>query len=81
MSRPPIKHIGIMRALCDGRKRANLRTDMSAEEYRRLGTPPALLSDEEPYRVCRACIKLAGDWRFLTWGKRRKPPRADRGRS
>lgn len=69
----PIKHIGIMRALCDRRRKANLRSDLGADRYRQLGVKERFRG-EEPYRICPSCIKCASDWRFLTWGKSRKPP-------
>ena len=55
-----IKHIGIMHALCDGRKRADLREDLGVERYRGLGVKERL-RDQEPYRICPECIKVVGD--------------------
>jgi hypothetical protein len=58
-----IRHIGIGRAFCDGRKRAMLRTDLGADRYRRLGLKERF-TGEAPYKICRACIKRAGDWKW-----------------
>lgn len=52
----PIKHIGIMQAICDRRRNANLRSDLGADRYRQLGVKERFVG-EAPYRVCPACIK------------------------
>lgn len=61
----PIRHIGVCRALCDGRKRASLREDLGAERYKQLGVKERF-KDEAPYRICPECIKRVGDtaWRL-----------------
>ena len=55
----PLKHIGNLMAICDRRKRANLREDLGAERYKQLGVKERL-EGETPYKVCPRCIaKLA----------------------
>lgn len=74
----PIKHIGIFRALCDGRKRAMLREDLGVERYRTLGVKERL-EDQEPYRICPACIKVVGNPHLVVARmKRRRTRAADR---
>lgn len=52
----PIKHIGILRAICDRRRNAYLRTDLGADRYRQLGVKERHVG-QAPYRICPACIK------------------------
>lgn len=70
-----IKHIGIMRALCDGRKRASLREDLGADRYRQLGISERL-RDQAPYRICRACIKRVTNLNFMVnrWRTKNRRP-------
>lgn len=58
------RHIGIGRALCDGRKRAELREDLGPERYRLLGVKERF-AGQEPYRVCAACIKRVADVKWM----------------
>jgi hypothetical protein len=44
-----------MRAICDRRRAAYLRTDLGAERYRALGVKERF-KNEAPYRVCAKCI-------------------------
>lgn len=60
----PIKHIGLMRALCDRRKRAYLREDLGVDRYKVLGVSE-LFVGEAPYRICARCISRVGNWRWM----------------
>lgn len=51
----PIKHIGIMYAICDRRRNAHLRTDLGVERYKQLGVKERF-KGEAPYRICPRCI-------------------------
>ncbi len=71
----PIEHIGIPRALCDGRKRAYLRSDLGEDRYKQLGVSERF-KDQAPYKICAACIK-ALPTQYL---KRRRAPLPQRER-
>ena len=60
----PIKHIGINRALCDGRKKAHLREDLGVDRYKQLGVKERF-KGEAPYKICPACIRRVGDSQFM----------------
>lgn len=57
LSELPTRHIGILRAICDRRRKADLREDLEVKRYLRLGIKERLLG-EAPYKVCRACIHM-----------------------
>jgi hypothetical protein len=67
----PVRHIGEIFALCDRRKRANLRPDLGAERYRQLGVKERFVG-EAPYRVCPACIKRSDRWYEYAHAARKK---------
>lgn len=75
----PIRHIGIFSAICDRRRKANLRTDLGEERYRQLGVKERHLG-EAPYRICPKCIgKLPTLWKDeMRYRKRRDRKVADR---
>lgn len=60
----PIKHVGIHRALCNEKLRAELRPDLGAERYRQLGVSERF-KNEDPYRICKNCIRLADKWHVV----------------
>lgn len=71
----PIRHIGLMQAICDRRRTADLRTDLGADRYRQLGVKERFVG-EAPYRVCPACIK-ALPFQYLPRKRRRVDRKAE----
>ena len=75
----PIKHIGIIQAICDRRRSANLRTDLGEERYLQLGVKERHRG-EDPYRICPECIaKLPTLWKDERLYRRRRDRRASTG--
>ena len=76
LEREVVRHIGIMRALCDRRKHASLREDLGVERYRILGIKERF-KGEAPYRICPACIKRVVSWKWMLkhGGTMKRPPR------
>lgn len=71
----PIKHVGIFAALCDGRKKANLRDDLGVERYKQLGVKERHLG-EAPYRICPECIAAVPNaWKILSQRRARRDRR------
>ena len=53
----PVKHIGVLHALCSRNLLANLRDDLGSARYRRLGIKERYVG-ERPYRICKRCIAV-----------------------
>ena len=56
MPRKKIRHIGVIRALCNPKIPAGLREDLGGDRYRQLGVRERF-KDELPYRICVKCIR------------------------
>jgi hypothetical protein len=66
----PIEHIGNVLALCSPHISANLREDLGYERYKKLGVSE-LFRNEEPYRICKRCLRVVRNCRVFQSPRRR----------
>lgn len=55
--RLPIKHIGDVLAICDGKTKSYLREDLGYKRYKQLGVRERF-RNEPPYRICSRCLAI-----------------------